>query len=83
MDSIKDAIINVNENIYDYKLKDLAGNLYSIMDKVNSYMKTTAGMDRKVVNALFEDILNAMEKGDYLLVADILMFELLSAIEAR
>lgn len=78
---IKDKIIKLNENIYGYKLKDLAGDLFSIMDGVNSCMKAATDTDRNAINLIYKAIVKAMENRDYLLIADILMFELLPMVD--
>jgi hypothetical protein len=53
------------------------------MEEINSQMKTNENLDRNMVNRIFKTIVKALETKDYLLISDILIYDLLPNIEVN
>jgi len=51
------------------------------MEGINSQMETNQEINRNEVNLVFKSIVKALETKDYLLIADVLIFQLLPNIE--
>jgi hypothetical protein len=81
LDEIRASIYRVTEDIYKYRLNDLVGNLCSIMDSVNKLLGIDSSIERNIVNYAFKSILSALKDKDYIQVADILVYQLIPAIE--
>lgn len=80
-DIINARVIKISENIFNYRLDSLVNDLYSVMESLNNEMAADMEISRKSINNIFKAIVSALEHKDYLLISDILLYELLPCIE--
>ena len=81
--NIKDSIYNICDSIFDYRLKNIASDLYTVLNEANNYLKDLPHVDTSKVNIIFRVLLESLEKQDYLLISDVLTFELLPMLEEK
>ena len=80
---ISNKIENIRDSIYDYNLKAMFNNIDSLIIEISNYVNIEEMPKDKinVFNTILENINISIQNKDYLLVSDILKFQLKDFIE--
>ena len=80
---ISNKIENIRDSIYDYNLKAMFNNIDSLIIEISNYVNIEEMPKEKnnVFNTILENINISIQNKDYLLVSDILKFQLKDFIE--
>ena len=75
---IMEKLTNVQASIFDYEIKNVSNNLVNIFSEIidNKLIDQNNQGKMNLLNNLMNHCLVAMQKKDYLLLADILEYEL-------
>ena len=75
---IMEKLSNVQASIFDYEIKNVSSNLVNVFSEIidNKLIDQNNPAKMNFLNSLMNHCLVAMQKKDYLLIADLLEYEL-------
>lgn len=76
MDSLLMLIEDIQNDIFDYRIGAFDHHFLQLIDLLAGEMETLTPEDKAVLNPVLQAILDAYELKDYLLIADLLAYEL-------
>lgn len=81
LEEIKQYVKEIREKIFDYEIDDLPKYIIEVFEKLQHIEKNFNDEEKKVFHDIIEYIQLGLENKDFLVVADILFYELIVFIE--
>lgn len=76
MDGLLMLIEDIQNDVFDYRISSFRGHFLQLIELLSGAMQNLTLQDQEILNPVLQAVLSAYERRDYLLIADLLAYEL-------